>query len=92
MFSQSKPLKKLVFAFDSVYGPRDPLQNVYTMLTKVLDGQQDGFGNLIHVKDLARALVLGYQGYHHGMMVHLDLRIPSERVANSSFGWLKRLV
>jgi hypothetical protein len=55
------------------------------MLTKVLDGQQDGFGNLIHVKDLARALVLGYQGYHHGMMVHLDLRIPSERVAISSF-------
>jgi nucleoside-diphosphate-sugar epimerase len=57
-----------------VYGPRNPAQGAYAIITGkfihrlkngeplIIEGDGSNFRDFVHVEDVARALILGYQG------------------------------
>eukprot|EP00933_Yihiella_yeosuensis_P080140 TRINITY_DN9354_c2_g1_i1.p1 TRINITY_DN9354_c2_g1~~TRINITY_DN9354_c2_g1_i1.p1 ORF type:complete len:410 (-),score=71.18 TRINITY_DN9354_c2_g1_i1:69-1232(-) len=69
--------------FFMVYGPRNPSQGAYAIVTgKFIGRLQEGkplliegnglnFRDFIHVKDIARALILGYQSNVHGTVINV---------------------
>merc|ERR1719289_348953 len=75
-------LHTLSLRFFMVYGPRNPSQGAYAIVTGkflgrlqqglplVIEGSGQNFRDFVHVKDIARALILGLQSDVHGMAIN----------------------
>lgn len=73
----------LSLRFFMVYGPRNPGQGAYAIVTGkfidrfrqglplIVEGTGENFRDFVHVKDVARALVLGLQGPAHGQPINI---------------------
>jgi len=78
-------LPTLALRFFMVYGPRNPAEGAYAIVTGqflgramkglplVIEGTGENFRDFIHVHDIARGLVLGYQSPVHGRVINLGL-------------------
>lgn len=76
-------LPTLSLRFFMVYGPRNPRTGAYAIVTGkflgrllegkplVIEGTGEQFRDFIHVEDVARGLVLGYQSSLRGTVVNL---------------------
>lgn len=76
-------LPTLSLRFFMVYGPRNPAHGAYAIVTGkfidrlkkglplVIEGDGRNFRDFVHVKDVARALILGYQGDVHGTSINI---------------------
>jgi len=76
-------LRTLSLRFFMVYGPRNPSQGAYAIVTGVflrrlqqglpliVEGTGENFRDFVHVRDVARALVLGYQSEVHGVSINV---------------------
>jgi len=76
-------LHTLSLRFFMVYGPRNPSQGAYAIVTGkfiqrlreglplIIEGSGDNFRDFVHVRDVARALVLGYQSSVHGTAINV---------------------
>lgn len=75
-------LHTLSIRFFMVYGPRNPSQGAYAIVTGkflarlqeglplLIEGSGKNFRDFIHVKDVVRALILGYQSGAHNTVVN----------------------
>jgi len=73
----------LSLRFFMVYGPRNPSTGAYAIVTGkflarmqegkplVIEGTGENFRDFIHAKDVARALILGYQSEVHGKVINV---------------------
>ena len=76
-------LPTLSLRFFMVYGPRNPAHGAYAIVTGkfidrlkqglplVIEGDGRNFRDFVHVKDVARALILGYQSNIHGTSINI---------------------
>mmetsp|Transcript_51245 Transcript_51245/g.141846 ORF Transcript_51245/g.141846 Transcript_51245/m.141846 type:complete len:779 (-) Transcript_51245:171-2507(-) len=76
-------LDTLSLRFFMVYGPRNPSQGAYAIVTGkflgrlqegqplVIEGTGENFRDFVHVQDIARALILGYQSKVHGTVINV---------------------
>lgn len=76
-------LPTLSLRFFMVYGPRNPAQGAYAIVTGkfidrlkhgqplIIEGDGQNFRDFVHVDDVARALILGYQGDVHGTSINI---------------------
>eukprot|EP00425_Heterocapsa_triquetra_P010881 CAMPEP_0195146044 /NCGR_PEP_ID=MMETSP0448-20130528/170965_1 /TAXON_ID=66468 /ORGANISM="Heterocapsa triquestra, Strain CCMP 448" /LENGTH=257 /DNA_ID=CAMNT_0040184579 /DNA_START=69 /DNA_END=839 /DNA_ORIENTATION=- len=76
-------LRTLSLRFFMVYGPRNPASGAYAIVTGkflarlreglplIIEGTGENFRDFVHVADIARALVLGYQSDVHGTVVNV---------------------
>lgn len=76
-------LPTLSLRFFMVYGPRNPAQGAYAIVTGkfidrlkhgqplIIEGNGQNFRDFIHVDDVARALILGYQSAVHGTSINI---------------------
>jgi len=76
-------LHTLSLRFFMVYGPRNPSHGAYAVVTGLflerkkrgldllIEGSGDHFRDFIHVKDIARGLILGYQSPVHATSINL---------------------
>jgi len=76
-------LHTLSLRFFMVYGPRNPAHGAYAIVTGkfiermrqgqplLIEGTGDNFRDFVHVRDVVRALILGYQGDLHGTVVNV---------------------
>ena len=76
-------LPTLNLRFFMVYGPRNPAHGAYAIVTGkfidrlkqglplVIEGDGRNFRDFVHVKDVARALILGYQSDVHGTSINI---------------------
>jgi len=76
-------LPTLSLRFFMVYGPRNPAHGAYAVVTGkflarlqegrplVIEGSGENFRDFIHVDDVARALILGYQSTVHGTVINI---------------------
>jgi len=76
-------LRTLSLRFFMVYGPRNPSQGAYAIVTGkfigrlreglplIIEGSGKNFRDFVHVKDIARALILGYQSGIHGTAINV---------------------
>jgi len=76
-------LDTLALRFFMVYGPRNPSQGAYAIVTGkflgrlrenmplIIEGNGRNFRDFIHVEDIARALILGYQSKAHGKVINV---------------------
>lgn len=75
-------LHSLSLRFFMVYGPRNPSQGAYAIVTGkfigrlkaglplMIEGDGSNFRDFVHVDDIARALILGYQSNLHGTVIN----------------------
>lgn len=75
-------LKSLSLRFFMVYGPRNPSQGAYAIVTGkfigrlkaglplMIEGDGSNFRDFVHADDIARALILGYQSNIHGTVIN----------------------
>lgn len=76
-------LPTLSLRFFMVYGPRNPAQGAYAIVTGkfidrlkngqplIIEGDGQNFRDFVHVNDVARALILGYQSDIHGTSINI---------------------
>ncbi|CAJ1396041.1 unnamed protein product [Effrenium voratum] len=76
-------LPTLSLRFFMVYGPRNPSQGAYAILTGkfidrlkqnqplLIEGDGQNFRDFVHVADVARSLILGYQSDVHGTSINI---------------------
>lgn len=76
-------LPTLSLRFFMVYGPRNPSDGAYAIVTGkflrrlmaneplVIEGTGQQFRDFVHVRDVARACILGYQSSVHGISVNV---------------------
>lgn len=76
-------LPTLNLRFFMVYGPRNPAMGAYAIITGkfihrlkngeplIIEGDGSNFRDFVHVEDVARALILGYQGDVHGTSINI---------------------
>jgi len=76
-------LDTIALRFFMVYGPRNPAQGAYAIVTGkflgrlqegkplVIEGTGENFRDFVHVDDIARALILGYQRSVHGVVINV---------------------
>lgn len=72
----------LSLRFFMVYGPRNPSSGAYAIVTGkfigrmqegqplMIEGSGENFRDFVHAKDIARALILGYQSDIHGVVIN----------------------
>lgn len=75
-------LPTLSIRFFMVFGPRNPATGAYAIVTGkflqrkkellplLIEGTGDNYRDFIHVKDIARVLILGYQSTVHGTVIN----------------------
>jgi nucleoside-diphosphate-sugar epimerase len=75
-------LPTLSLRFFMVFGPRNPSEGAYAIVTGkfmgrlkaglplIIEGSGANFRDFIHVDDIARALILGYQSDVHGTVIN----------------------
>jgi len=76
-------MRSLSLRFFMVYGPRNPTEGAYAVVTGkfmvraregsplMIEGSGANFRDFVHVKDVARALALGYQSSIHGTVFNV---------------------
>jgi len=76
-------LPTLSLRFFMVYGPRNPAHGAYAIVTGkflirlqegqhlVIEGTGKNFRDFVHVHDVARSLILGYQSSVHGTVINI---------------------
>mmetsp|Transcript_114837 Transcript_114837/g.335876 ORF Transcript_114837/g.335876 Transcript_114837/m.335876 type:complete len:784 (-) Transcript_114837:81-2432(-) len=76
-------LPTLSLRFFMVYGPRNPAHGAYAIVTGkfiarlqegqplILEGSGKNYRDFVHVHDVARALILGYQSTVHGTVINV---------------------
>jgi len=76
-------LDTLSLRFFMVYGPRNPSQGAYAIVTGkflgrlqeglplLIEGSGENFRDFVHVRDIGRALILGYQSSVHGTVINI---------------------
>merc|ERR1719201_1203015 len=76
-------LPTLSLRFFMVYGPRNPAEGAYAVVTGrflrrlledkplLIEGSGDQFRDFVHVHDVARACILGYQSTVHGTSINI---------------------
>merc|ERR1712032_783141 len=76
-------LDTLALRFFMVYGPRNPAQGAYAIVTGkflarlqegqplIIEGSGQNFRDFVHVRDIARALIIGYQRSVHGVVINV---------------------